>query len=128
MVDIRKGEAGRSMNELGVAITNVHFMRTSERQLMNRIGEVYEKIISSAAELGPDCIVPAKTVIHPRAEWANRVRFYVLYSKDEKHNSRHLASYRGGHRVRRVALGLVAHARDGAHRSDSSLALPVLLQ
>jgi len=57
VIEVREKEVQESMQLLNVSMTNVHFMRVPERQLMNRVNETHENLLAQVIKLAPDCII-----------------------------------------------------------------------
>ncbi len=57
MIEKREKEVQKSMQILTAPMTNVHFMRIPERQLMSRVNEVRDSMFAQSLSLNPDCIV-----------------------------------------------------------------------
>ncbi len=57
MIEVREEEVQESTRLLNVPVANVHFMRVPERQLMGKVNEVRENLLTQATNLSPDCII-----------------------------------------------------------------------
>lgn len=57
VIEVREKEVRESMRLLNVPMTNIHFMRIPERQLMNKVSETRKNLLAQVIKLAPDCIV-----------------------------------------------------------------------
>jgi len=53
----REKELSRSMKTIGVREEKVHFMRVSERQLMEQVLKARDEVLAVAKRINPDCII-----------------------------------------------------------------------